>query len=59
VWVCLPGFPAARHQALVGVAWKKISLSPRLPDSLFEGGIEIEYRLEGNLNHVTVIHTVM
>jgi hypothetical protein len=35
------------------------ALRPRLPDALFECGVEIEYRLEGNLNHVTVIHTVM
>ena len=44
---------------LVGVADNGMSLRPHLADALFECGVEIEYRLEGNLNHVTVIHTVM
>jgi hypothetical protein len=44
---------------LLGVEGDEIFLSPHLTDALFERGIEIEYRLEGNLNHMTVIQAVM
>jgi hypothetical protein len=50
--------PDQRNE-LLGVEGDEIFLSPHLADALFERGIEIEYRLEGNLNHMTVIQAVM
>ena len=50
--------PDQRNE-LLGLEGDEIFLSPHLTDALFERGIEIEYRLEGNLNHMTVIQAVM